>query len=154
MLYKSGAAGQEPYANAARDKGLNQSFDQGERGGRELRWREEAGANQLWFSVSCWDVYREREGGCSCGVERSVKPKKCHSHYTSLFPRPSACLFLRTSLLFFLPLPFTSIPLSPPYTLPLFHMFRAASKLSVLIKRPFGPVLSAIKVLIKPGAKV
>lgn len=101
MLYKSGTAGQEPCANAARDKGLNQSFDQGERGGRELRWREEAGANQLWFSVSCWDVCREREGGCSCGVERSVKPKKCHSHYTSLFPRPSACLFLRTSLLFF-----------------------------------------------------
>lgn len=46
-----------------------------EKGSRELRWKGEAGANQLWFSVSCWDLHRERS--CSCSLERSVKPKKC-----------------------------------------------------------------------------
>ena len=35
VLYKSGAAGQEPCANAARDKRFEPVFHQGERGGRE-----------------------------------------------------------------------------------------------------------------------
>ena len=104
MLYKSGAAGQEPCANAARDKGLNQSSIK-ERGAAES-----CGGEKKPVLISCGLVFpagmsAERErGGCSCGVERSVKPKKCHSHYFSL--PLSLCLFIFTHLSpFFLPTP-------------------------------------------------
>lgn len=56
VLFKSSAAGKEHRANAVRDKGLYTARISC----RELTWREEAGANQLWFRVSCWDFHRER----------------------------------------------------------------------------------------------
>lgn len=128
-----GAAGQERCANAVRDKGLA-SLWTARKGGRELRWREEAGANQLWFSVSCWELHRER--GCSCGLGRSVKPKKCYSHYTFssflfllIITQPSPSFSLSCSLLFHFP---------SLYSVSLPHV-RSCIEISVLIKPLFGP---------------
>lgn len=135
VLYKLSAAGQEHCANAVRDKGLA-SLLTVRKGGRELRWREEAGANQLWFSVSCWELHRER--GCSCGLGRSVKPQKNVTPTTSFSSFLSLLITIHLSpsfsfscsLLFHFPSLYSA---SPPHV-------QSCIKISVLIKPLFGPL--------------
>lgn len=101
VLYKCIAAGHS--ASAVRNKGLNPWTVW--KGCRGLRWREEACANQLWLSVSCWDLHRER--GCSCSLGRSVKSKKIFSHYLYFLLFLSLLIFMHGSTSFSLsPVPF------------------------------------------------
>lgn len=80
VLCKCGAAGREPGSTDPR--GAIRGCWEGR------RCREGAGANHLWFSVSCWDL--RRETGCSCGSGRD----QSNSKY-SFSPSP---LFLISSL--------------------------------------------------------
>lgn len=116
LLCKSTAAGQERCANAVRNKGM---FSER----RRHRWREEAGTNQLWFSVSCWELHIERS--CSCGLGRSVKPKE--KKKKKVTPTPFLIHHFCPSLFFIYLLLF--FPPSSTFIPPLFHMSRAASKL-------------------------
>lgn len=97
VLFKSSAAGKEHRANAVRDKGLYTariSF-------REWTWREEAGANQLWFRVSCWDFHREREAAPVAWGDHSNQKKKM------LLPLP---LFFLISILAYFYTPHVHVP--------------------------------------------
>lgn len=63
----------------------------------QLRWRGEAGVNQLWFSVSCWDLHRER--GAAAAARGDQKSQK---NVTPVIAPVSICAIasLHPSLLF------------------------------------------------------
>lgn len=111
VLYKFTAAGHERCTNTVREKSLTS----------EKKETENWGGEKKPVLISCGLVFHaesstERERGCSCGLERSVKPKQCYSHYL-FFIISILAYFLYTSPSCFDPLlfPFISLSLSFPH---------------------------------------